>query len=187
MLFLPVNCYIKALSVIFVFLKLFCKVCRRVIVGVIPSPPNPIYDAPSFFVSSRPIPSPRDAPGGAGLQLASHPSVHLRPQVPGHCPAGDHPWEEPRHSTPEAHQQVIKMLQWQWQKSPALSSASQAFKNNFSRSHLIHLMFVQLLQESSSKANTAIWQTYASVWRNLTPIVCSAGSWVTELQIWKES
>ncbi|XP_033962306.1 coiled-coil domain-containing protein 149-A isoform X2 [Pseudochaenichthys georgianus] len=44
-------------------------------------------------------------PGGAGLQPASHASVHLRPQVSGHGSAGDHPREEPGHPAPEAHQQ----------------------------------------------------------------------------------
>lgn len=39
-----------------------------------------------FFVVS-----PGDAAGRAGLQPAGHASVDLRPQVPGHSSAGDHP------------------------------------------------------------------------------------------------
>lgn len=53
--------------------------------------------------------SPGDAPGRAGLQPASHASVHLRPQVPGYGSAGDHPREEPGHPAPEAHQQVTHL------------------------------------------------------------------------------
>lgn len=62
-----------------------------------------LHSSPSPFFFS-----PRDAVGRAGLQPAGHASVHLRPEIPGHSSAGDHPWEEPGHPAPEAHQQVMR-------------------------------------------------------------------------------
>ena len=73
----------------------------------------PFYSLLFLFLlpHSLPLPfSPGVAPGRAGLQPASHASVHLRPQVPCYGSAGDHPWEEPGHPAPEAHQQVTLLL-----------------------------------------------------------------------------